>query len=104
MFSCTIWPTVRDHAGCLSHVTKTVTETKNKYSMKITASGREVSVRSFGHSLQQTLMIRMNDHRNERTFAAVKPDGVQRGLVGEIVKCFEARGYKLVAGKLVWVS
>ncbi|PVD34682.1 hypothetical protein C0Q70_05959 [Pomacea canaliculata] len=40
----------------------------------------------------------------ERTFIAVKPDGVQRGLIGEIVKRFEQRGYKLVGAKLcvVW--
>merc|ERR1711872_403045 len=37
---------------------------------------------------------------DERTFIAVKPDGVQRGLVGEIMKRFEQRGYKLVAAKL----
>ncbi|KAJ8251780.1 hypothetical protein GJAV_G00225360 [Gymnothorax javanicus] len=37
----------------------------------------------------------------ERTFIAVKPDGVQRGLVGEIIKRFEQRGYKLVAMKFV---
>merc|ERR1711990_1197282 len=36
----------------------------------------------------------------ERTFIAIKPDGVQRGLVGEILKRFEQRGYKLVAMKL----
>ncbi len=30
----------------------------------------------------------------------VKPDGVQRGLVGEIIKRFEQRGYKLVALKM----
>ena len=35
----------------------------------------------------------------ERTFIAVKPDGVQRGLVGEIIVRFERRGYKLVALK-----
>jgi len=35
----------------------------------------------------------------ERTFVMVKPDGVQRGLVGEIVSRFEERGLKLVAGK-----
>jgi nucleoside-diphosphate kinase len=33
----------------------------------------------------------------ERTFLAVKPDGVQRGLVGDIIARFEKRGYKLVA-------
>lgn len=35
----------------------------------------------------------------ERTFIAVKPDGVQRGLVGEIIKRFEQKGYKLVGLK-----
>mmetsp|Transcript_19872 Transcript_19872/g.27583 ORF Transcript_19872/g.27583 Transcript_19872/m.27583 type:complete len:193 (-) Transcript_19872:1287-1865(-) len=38
----------------------------------------------------------------ERTFLAVKPDGVQRGLVGDIIARFEKRGYKLVGLKLVW--
>ncbi|KAI9292250.1 NDK-domain-containing protein [Neoconidiobolus thromboides FSU 785] len=37
---------------------------------------------------------------SERTFIAVKPDGVQRGLVGEIISRFEKRGYKLVALKV----
>ena len=36
----------------------------------------------------------------ERTFIAIKPDGVQRGLVGKIIKRFEQRGFKLVAMKL----
>ncbi len=31
----------------------------------------------------------------------VKPDGVQRGLVGEIIKRFEQKGFRLVALKLV---
>ncbi|RPF42503.1 nucleoside diphosphate kinase [Thermodesulfitimonas autotrophica] len=36
----------------------------------------------------------------ERTFVMVKPDGVQRGLVGEIIARFERRGYKLVGLKM----
>jgi len=36
----------------------------------------------------------------ERTFIAIKPDGVQRGLVGKILKRFEQRGFKLVALKM----
>ncbi len=40
----------------------------------------------------------------ERTFALVKPDGVQRGLVGGIVRRFERRGLKLVALKMLTVS
>uniref|UniRef100_A0A3P9KUK4 Nucleoside diphosphate kinase n=1 Tax=Oryzias latipes TaxID=8090 RepID=A0A3P9KUK4_ORYLA len=41
---------------------------------------------------------------NERTFIAVKPDGVQRKLVGEIVRRFEKKGFKLVGLKLVRAS
>ncbi len=40
---------------------------------------------------------------SERTFAMVKPDGVQRGLVGEIVRRYEARGLKVVGLKLMLV-
>lgn len=40
----------------------------------------------------------------ERTFIMVKPDGVQRGLIGEIVSRFERKGFKLVAGKLMVIS
>jgi len=36
----------------------------------------------------------------EQTFIAVKPDGVQRGLIGNIVSRFEQRGYKMVASKM----
>ena len=35
--------------------------------------------------------------QTERTFIMIKPDGVQRGLVGEIIKRFEQKGFKLVA-------
>lgn len=40
----------------------------------------------------------------EKTFVMVKPDGVQRGLVGEIVHRFESKGFKLVGAKLLQVS
>lgn len=40
----------------------------------------------------------------ERTFIAIKPDGVQRGLVGTIIQRLESRGYQLVGLKLVQVS
>ncbi|KAI9864686.1 MAG: nucleoside diphosphate kinase [Vezdaea acicularis] len=41
---------------------------------------------------------------SEQTFIAIKPDGVQRGLVGQIITRFEQRGYKLVAMKLMNAS
>ena len=40
----------------------------------------------------------------ERTLVIVKPDGVQRGLVGEIVGRMERRGLKIVGMKMVQVS
>ena len=40
---------------------------------------------------------------NERTFIALKPDGVQRKLVGEIIGRFERKGFRLVALKLLQV-
>lgn len=42
--------------------------------------------------------------QEERTFIAIKPDAVQRGLVGDIIKRFEQRGYKLIALKMVTAS
>ncbi|MEA5077307.1 MAG: nucleoside-diphosphate kinase [Anaerolineaceae bacterium] len=40
----------------------------------------------------------------ERTFVLIKPDGVQRGLTGEVIKRLENRGLKLVAAKFLLVS
>lgn len=37
----------------------------------------------------------------ERSFIMVKPDGVQRGICGDIMARFEKKGYQLVACKLV---
>ena len=36
----------------------------------------------------------------ERTFIMIKPDGVQRGLIGQILARFETKGFKLVGMKL----
>ena len=43
-------------------------------------------------------------HKEERTFIAIKPDGVQRGLVGEVIKRFELKGYKVIGLKLLQVT
>jgi nucleoside-diphosphate kinase len=40
----------------------------------------------------------------ERTFLMVKPDGVQRGLVGNVVSRLETKGFKLVAMKMMQIS
>ena len=40
----------------------------------------------------------------QRTFIAVKPDGVKRGLVGEIIRRFENKGFKLIGLKMLHVT
>ena len=40
----------------------------------------------------------------ERTFVAIKPDGVKRGLIGKILQRFEDKSYKIVAMKLMNVT
>ena len=40
----------------------------------------------------------------ERTFVAIKPDGVQRGLIGDVISRLERRGLKLVAIRLMRVD
>jgi nucleoside-diphosphate kinase len=44
------------------------------------------------------------DNNIQKTLVIIKPDGVQRGIIGEIISRFEQRGFKLVAAKFVSVS
>ena len=49
----------------------------------------------------QQLTFSMPSDIRERTFIMVKPDGVQRALVGNIISRFEVRGFKLIAMKMI---
>ena len=40
----------------------------------------------------------------ERTFVAIKPDGVKRGLIGKIIQRFEEKSYKIAALKMLNVT
>ena len=40
----------------------------------------------------------------ERTLVIIKPDGIKRRLVGEVISRFEKRGLKLAAIKMLWLS
>ena len=46
----------------------------------------------------------MTDLQKERTVVLVKPDGVQRGIIGEVISRLEKMGLKIVAMKMVWVE
>jgi len=41
-------------------------------------------------------------HCHNRTLVILKPDSIQRGLIGEIIMRFEKKGLKIVAMKMVW--
>lgn len=41
---------------------------------------------------------------NEKTLLIVKPDGVQRGLIGEVLKRLEMKGLKIVGLKMTYLS
>jgi nucleoside-diphosphate kinase len=40
----------------------------------------------------------------ERTLAIIKPDGVKRGLVGQVISRFERRGLKITSLRMTWLS
>lgn len=40
----------------------------------------------------------------ERTFVAIKPDAVKRGLIGRVIRKIEDKGYKIVAMKMLHVT
>src|SRR5437660_12916584 len=51
-----------------------------------------------------SLLVGFRHMSTERTLVIVKPDGVQRGLIGPILSRLEARGLKIVGMKMVAVS
>ncbi|KAI9850960.1 MAG: nucleoside diphosphate kinase [Thelocarpon superellum] len=65
----------------------------------------KLSIKTRGY-LHQTLESQKQSSEKanmatEQTFIAIKPDGVQRGLIAPIISRFEQRGFKLAAIKLV---
>jgi len=42
--------------------------------------------------------------KEDRTLVLIKPDGVKRGLIGDIISRIEQRGLKLIALKMVWAT
>jgi nucleoside-diphosphate kinase len=40
----------------------------------------------------------------ERTLSIIKPDGVSRGLIGEVIRRFEGAGFRIVAMKMICLT
>jgi len=53
---------------------------------------------------QKSIEIENMSANRERTFIMLKPDAVHRGLIGDIIKRFEQKGFKLVAMKMMYAS
>jgi len=45
-----------------------------------------------------------NAPKKERTLVLIKPDGVKRNLIGEVIKRFENAGLKIIGMKMLWVT
>lgn len=48
--------------------------------------------------------MELKEFKQEKTLVVIKPDGIQRGLIGEIIKRFENVGLKLVGVKIMTVT
>jgi len=46
----------------------------------------------------------MTDPKEEKTVVLIKPDGVKRGLIGEIISRIEKRGLKVIALGMIWAT
>jgi len=46
----------------------------------------------------------MSHPKEEKTVLIIKPDGVKRGLVGEIISRIEKRGLKIIALQMIWAE
>lgn len=46
----------------------------------------------------------MDEIEKQKTVVLIKPDGVRKGIIGEVISKFEKVGLKLVAAKLIWVD
>jgi len=42
--------------------------------------------------------------KEEKTMVLIKPDGVKRGLIGEIISRFERRGLKIISLEMIWAT
>eukprot|EP01155_Anaeramoeba_flamelloides_P045234 Anaeramoba_flamelloidesc38838_g2_i1.p1 GENE.c38838_g2_i1~~c38838_g2_i1.p1 ORF type:complete len:201 (+),score=46.22 c38838_g2_i1:25-603(+) len=79
---------------------------KNSNKKWFVAAGIGILVTGVGYCFCNKQCCKKEEEENaaERTFIAIKPDGVQRKLIGEIVGRFEKKGFKLVGCKLLQPS
>lgn len=69
-----------------------------------TVEQRGLLVRQEAHNRAFNYIVEMECLQMEKTFLMIKPDGVKRNLIGEIVARFEKKGYNLVGAKLMNIS
>lgn len=64
-------------------------------------SSSSTSTTSASSSSLSSSSTSIYDDAEEQTFVAIKPDAVQRNLVGEIIKRFECKGLKVIGMKMI---
>ncbi|KAL6775814.1 FAP340 [Auxenochlorella protothecoides x Auxenochlorella symbiontica] len=85
-------------AGVLVGASRTAYSTWTQAAVKPRV-GRAALLAAMGVGMGTT--VAMAASNQERSFIMVKPEGVQRALVGEVIKRFEQRGFKLVGLKVL---
>ena len=74
----------------------------NQYQAKTVNSSTPTLAAAATQAVKRPLALQAEaNSTKERTFIMIKPDGVQRGLVGDIIKRFEQKGFKLVAIRMM---
>ena len=88
--------------GCADHLVVVVLAGDGAEGVCLEIEGMlkpQASSCQWGGPPQTMELIALISMATERSFIAIKPDGVQRGLVGEILGRFERKGFKLVGLK-----
>jgi nucleoside-diphosphate kinase len=73
---------------------------RNPYPLQISPISENPETVIYKH-ISFHLQSAMANAKHEKTLVLVKPDGIQRGLVGEIISRFERKGLKLVGIKMI---
>lgn len=85
--------------------TKTNKESKKKIESKHNRTNPMIGLFFIFYSLCMIVVqATMSNANQERTFLMIKPDGVQRGLIGEIIQRFESKGFQLIAMKVLMAN
>jgi nucleoside-diphosphate kinase len=71
------------------------------FAIRVTILNLSIIIRAKFQFFKETIMTMNFDGVHEKTLVLIKPDAVQRGLIGDIFKRFEQKGLKVVGLKMM---